>query len=383
MHISCAFEQGKIGIVDATDPGDIRLELPTDNASHFFQWFFFRVTAAKNTALTMTFVNAIGANRNKTQGMPDTWPDYQAFASYDLEEWFLVPTEVRDDGMTVRFTPAQDSIFFAQYPPYSMERGRRLVARALQDERVNLTVLGQTPDGQDLEVLTVGTAQPGRRACWITTRQHPNEIQGSWCVEGLLERLLDREDPISRVLLEKAVFHIVPNMNPDGALRGNTRTNALGANLNREWRDPKEDFAPEVLYVKRAMEAWGIDFYLDVHAWAGTHPYVGGPYRTPSITPKQEALWTRFEAALAKANPEFQTGNPYPGGGPPPGGAYLEMSWNYVNEFYGAFGVLYELIFKNNALRPDPVHGWSPAKCRHFGRTTLDALYAVVDDLGR
>jgi murein tripeptide amidase MpaA len=315
--------------------------------------------------------------------MPDTWPDYQAFASYDLETWFLTPTVAGKDGMVVTFTPQQDSIYFAQYPPYSMERTRRLVARALQDPRVNLTVLGQTPDGHDLDVLTVGAPRRGRKVCWVTTRQHPNEVQGSWCVEGLLERLLLPEDPFARALLDRAVFHIVPNINPDGCRRGNTRTNALGANLNREWKDPKADHAPEVLMVKRQMEAWGVDFYLDVHAYSGTTPFALGPYRTPSITPKQTALWERYEQALARANPEFQVGNPYPGGGPPPGGAYLEMSWNYVTEFYGAFGLLYELIYKDNVTRPDPAHGWSPAKCKYFGHSTLEALHEIIDEVGR
>ena len=31
------------------------------------------------------------SNTNKTAGMPNIWPGYQAFASYDLQEWFLVP----------------------------------------------------------------------------------------------------------------------------------------------------------------------------------------------------------------------------------------------------------------------------------------------------
>ncbi len=59
-----------------------------------------------------------------------------------------------------------------------------------------------------------------------------------WFVEGLLDALLDRADPHARPLLSQAVFYIVPNMNPDGAARGNLRTNAAGANLNREWVSP-------------------------------------------------------------------------------------------------------------------------------------------------
>lgn len=382
MRISSNFEQGKIGVLQADRADEIRLTLLPDNASEYVQWFFFRVTEAKAQPLRMRFVNAIESNTLKTSGMPDIWPGYQAFASYDLVRWFLVPTTVDASGMLVSFTPAQDSVYFAQYPPYSMERHRQFVATVSQHARVNLCVLGQTPDGHDMDLLTIGEPGPGKKVCWVTTRQHPNEIQGSWCVEGLVERLLLPEDPFSRVLLEKAVFHVVPNMNPDGARRGNTRTNALGANLNREWQNPQSDKAPEVLMVKQKMEASGIDFYLDVHAWSGTVPFALGPYRTPSITARQTALWQRYELALARANPEFQVGNPYPGGGPPPGGAYLEMSWNYVTEAYGAFGLLYELIFKNNDKQPDPLNGWSPAKCKHFGHSTLEAINEIVDELG-
>lgn len=64
-----------------------------------------------------------------------------------------------------------------------------------------------------------------------------------WFVEGLLDRLLDEDDAVSRTLLDKAVFYIVPNMNPDGSVRGHLRTNAAGVNLNREWQTPSMEKA--------------------------------------------------------------------------------------------------------------------------------------------
>ena len=38
----------------------------------------------------------------------------------------------------------------------------------------------------------------------------------------------------------------IPNMNPDGSYRGHLRTNASGANLNREWKEPTLEKSPEV-----------------------------------------------------------------------------------------------------------------------------------------
>lgn len=66
------------------------------------------------------------------------------------------------------------------------------------------------------------------------------------CDEGFLERLLDSHSALARHALQKAVFYVVPNMNPDGSWRGHLRTNAAGANLNREWAKPSLETSPEV-----------------------------------------------------------------------------------------------------------------------------------------
>ena len=56
-----------------------------------------------------------------------------------------------------------------------------------------------------------------------------------WWIEGIISRLCRSSDPISREIQNIATIHMVPNMNPDGSYLGNLRSNAAGANLNREW----------------------------------------------------------------------------------------------------------------------------------------------------
>ena len=46
-------------------------------------------------------------------------------------------------------------------------------------------------------------------------------------------------------------------MNPDGTWRGHLRTNASGANLNREWDHPTKEQSPEVYYTRAAMDEYG------------------------------------------------------------------------------------------------------------------------------
>ena len=66
--------------------------------------------------------------------------------------------------------------------------------------------------------------------------------------------------------------YVIPNMNPDGSVRGHLRTNACGANLNREWQTtgsyeaPSAHRSPEVLAALREMDATGVDLFVDVHA---------------------------------------------------------------------------------------------------------------------
>ena len=45
----------------------------------------------------------------------------------------------------------------------------------------------------------------------------------------------------------------MPNVNPDGSIRGHLRTNAVGANLNREWKEPTPERSPEVLLNSRQL----------------------------------------------------------------------------------------------------------------------------------
>ena len=254
MEISANFEGGKIGIVSCDRPDDIRLTLPPDNAAPFMHWFYFRVAGVRGVPLTMSFLNAGETNGVRDAGgMPDTWDDYQALASYDRVDWFRVPTDYDRTVMRVRMTPERDAVYFATFVPYTTERLHDLVGRAIMSPLVRHSVLGRTPDGNDLDLLTIGTPGAGKKVCWITTRQHPSETAGSWLVEGLLERLLDEQDAVSRTLLKKAVFYVMPNMNPDGTRRGNTRTNAKGANLNREWESPTMERSPEVFLVRKLM----------------------------------------------------------------------------------------------------------------------------------
>jgi murein tripeptide amidase MpaA len=371
VRISSAFDSGNIVCLAADDPAGIRLEIRKDNQSDFYQWFHFRLAGARGSDCVMRILNAGGA------AYPEGWKDYRAVASYDRERWFRVPTEFDGAVLTIRHRPECDAVSYAYFAPYSMERHADLVARALASPLVELQPLGRTLDGQDVDLLRVGA---GDRICWVIARQHPGETMAEWWMDGFLARLLDPHDALAREVLARCRFRIVPNMNPDGSRRGHLRTNAAGANLNREWQAPTMERSPEVALVRAEMERGGVDFCLDVHGdEALPYVFIAGTEGIPSYGERVAGLDRRFRAALRQACPDFQTEKGYAPNRP--NAANLTMCSNWVAETFGCLALTLEQPFKDNANAPDPAEGWSPARCRKLGAASLDALAAVVDDL--
>lgn len=374
LRITDAFDGGNIICRTITDPSNIELEIRKDNQSDFYQWFYFRLSGARHQDCALKILNAGGA------AYPKGFEDYRAVASYDRQNWFRVATTYDDGVLTIHHRPDRDAVYYAYFAPYSMERHADLIARVAGDPRVRLEVLGQTLDGQDLDLLTIGEAAAGRKRVWVIARQHPGETMAEWLAEGLLERLLDPNDPVAGRLLEKAVFRVIPNINPDGSRRGHLRTNAAGVNLNRAWQEPSLEKSPEVYLTRQAMHAHGVDFCLDVHGdEALPYNFLASIAGIPSLSEKQTQLSAAYGAALLRANPDFQTDHGYPV--PQPGKADLSMCSNFVAETFGSLALTLEQPFKDAANRPDPLHGWSPARAKILGRACLDALLVVVDDL--
>jgi len=374
VRISSNFDAGAIDVVADGDPANLEVRLRADSHADIRQWFHFRLQGARDTPVRIRFANA-GAST-----YPDGWRDYRAVASYDRRDWFRVPTSFDGTAMTIAHTPARDSLYYAYFEPYSWERHLELLGRADVSPRVRVSDLGATVDGRDLNLVTVGTPAPGRKALWVIARQHPGETMAEWFVEGLLERALDPADPVARRLLEAAVLFVVPNMNPDGSVRGNLRTNAAGANLNREWMTPSLERSPEVFHVRAAMQRTGVDAFLDVHGDEGL-PYVftDGNERLPTYSPRMAALETGFTTALVAANPDFQTRHGYPSNKETK--ANLTVASKWAGHTYGGLALTLEMPFKDNADLPDPERGWSGARSRRLGADTLTALLAMLPSL--
>lgn len=372
LRISSNFDSGAIEVLSVVRADDIRLRLRADQGiagdGAFRQWFHFRLQGAAGQAVRLVFENAAEA------AYPDGWPDYRCVASYDRRNWFRIGgTRYENGQLIVEHTPERNSIYYAYFEPYSHERHLDLLGKVEMSPYASVSNLGATVEGRDLDLVTVGRAAPGKLPIWIIARQHPGESMAEWFIEGLLGRLLDAADPVARRIREHAVLYIVPNMNPDGAIRGNLRTNAAGANLNREWREPSAERSPEVLLVRQAMEATGVELFLDIHGDEAL-PYVffSTAEEVPGFSELQRARQARFVERFQAASPDFQTEHGYLSGRFKD--ELLSLASKWVAHRFGCVSVTLEMPFKDNANLLDGVHGWSGERSKRLGAAMLNPI---------
>lgn len=378
MHITANFDAGNIDVISLEDKKDIQLAIRPDVGEEFFQWFNFRLSGEIGEQYVLNIVNAGAAS------YLEGWENYQAVASYDREYWFRLPTTYKDGKLTIVAELECDTIQIAYFAPYSYERHQDLLAAVQTHPLVSVEHLGETLDKRDLTLLKIADGDSSndksKRNIWITARQHPGETMAEWLVEGLLYSLLDSDNATAKLLLDKANFYIVPNMNPDGSVRGHLRTNAVGTNLNREWLNPSLEKSPEVFHVINKMEATGVDLFYDVHGdEALPYVFLAGSQGTPSYNDRLARLRDKFSDVLKLASADFQSEFGYDIDAP--GTANMTIATHWVAERFDCLANTLEMPFKDNDNVPDADTGWSPERSIKLGEASLVAMLAVVDDL--
>jgi murein tripeptide amidase MpaA len=346
MKIDSEFDSGSIEVISIHRADDIQLALKTDNQSCNRQWFHFRLTSQAGMEHKLKIVNA------GTSSFAHSWQGYQAVASFDGEHWFRVPTHYDGQQLVITHTPEYAEISYAYFPPYSQARQQQFIVSSLSLGRCRRSSLGVTELGHSIDMLTLGDELPGKQRVWVIARQHPGETMAQWFTEGLITGLLS-QDATAVALLESAVFYIVPNMNPDGALLGNHRTNAQGMNLNRRWHQASAKECLEVYAVAQAISQKGVDLFLDVHGDEDIpHSFIMGG--NASVLRQRQADF--FKRRFMQAHDQFQLQHDYAsyqttGGSSCCGSgcgtqALPSKATDYVDREFGCLSLLLEMPFK-------------------------------------
>ncbi len=376
MHniaISAVFDSGNIEVVEASRRVDLRLRIRDDAGGEHRQWFHFRLHGVRGVPLTLHIDNAAQCS------YPGGWPGYRACISTDHVHWRRVAdTSYDGNRLTIRLTPRTDTVWLAYFEPYSWERHQQLIGRCAVSPLARVDRLGASVEGRDMDRVVIGE---GPLPVWVIARQHPGESMAEWLAEGLLDTLLG-DSVTSQTVRRLATVHVVPNMNPDGSVRGHLRCNAAGANLNREWRSPSAERSPEVLCVQRAMRETGVGFFLDVHGDETIpHVFIDGAGMVPGYGETNIRREKQFCDTLERLGPRFQQVHGYH----PErfGEEMLTLASKWVAHAFGCVSMTLEMPFKDHDDDPHPETGWDGNRSRLLGANVVAALAEWLTQPGR
>jgi hypothetical protein len=305
-------------------------------------------------------------------------------ASYDENDWFRVETNYDGKELIITHTPEQNVISYAYFVPYSHQRHQNIIKDIRLSSQGSATILGQSNDNNPIDLLTFGQEQSDKKKVWIIARQHPGETMAQWFIEGLIKRLIST-DIVAKELLEKSVFYIVPNMNPDGSILGNHRTNSKGFNLNRQWQSTSEEDCPEVYYVQQKMREKGVDLFLDIH---GDEEIPHSFIMSAGSCCKTNSEAKRFKENFVLANKSFQTEidyNTFFNKGSSSccdsngcGAKSLSKATDYVAHTFDCLSMLLEMPFIEDSSTSNKRLNSSVDNSIYLGHSILEPLLATL-----
>lgn len=278
-HIIDYSESGEILFFQEIEQNNIEITLSPNFKGQCLWFFITRGTQQQE----MTF-------RVKQQEYP-----FQPAFSYDAVNWETIEnTWKKEDYYYFSFRPSEDTVEVtldqqsrqspglkssASVPYYTYQMYESYLSGISASPWLKKDTIGQSVQNRDIYLLTVtdtAIQDTLKKTVWINFRQHCDEDEPSYILEGLLDYLLSADAcPEARDILGRTIYKIVPLINVDGVYNQLSRVNANGVDMNRCW-SPTTDYSgeePEIQAVHGAMDNWilrqgqKISFCLDMHSW--------------------------------------------------------------------------------------------------------------------
>ena len=275
------------------------------NTSGYTQWFFFRVSnVKKGKTLNFNIMNFLRKTTKYSNGIK-IWVYSRKNSEINNIGWHHTTEEVnyyrnflyklskgkKDYFYTLSFNYTfkfdDDEVFFANCIPFTytdLNRDLNFYTKNENDKYIffDRKKLCSTIIGNDVEFFTINNTPikypfitsylNDKKGVVLFGRQHPSETVGSWTIKGAIDFLLGDSDE-AKYLRDNFVFKIVPMINVDGVICGNTRTSLSGCDLNRRWMNPNIILHPEIYYTKEMIMNFSkkckVECIVDFHGHFG------------------------------------------------------------------------------------------------------------------
>merc|ERR1712137_529090 len=303
------FEGSNLRAALARSPTEYELQLSSDLASSHVQWFYWRVTGMMaNVTYTFHVINFVkptsvfeehtqpvmlSSRRFTVDGTGWTREGHD-IAYYTNGADLISGKRIHTLSFSITFPYTDDSVYIAHFFPYVYsdlqtdllrwrgtcgggQNGGAKTAKALEATQevadqvqtfcTEYRTLLCTPGSLHLDVLRIGASHDAKPMIVLAARAHPGEAPSSWVMRGACDFLFLDSGEEARACRSASNWLVVPMLNPDGVVAGNTRTNLAGVDLNRHHHD---DTAPEIVAFRALFaEATGCNkpvfAFIDIH----------------------------------------------------------------------------------------------------------------------
>lgn len=133
-----------------------------------------------------------------------------------------------------------------------------LLANRLYANFLSIRMLSETVGKNVVNLISISAGKKAvkeSKIVWILGRQHPVETTSSYMIEGIINYLLGSMASASETdcFYQNYIFKIVPMVNPDGVIHGNTRAELTGIDPNRAWKKTHKAITPVIHYLKKEI----------------------------------------------------------------------------------------------------------------------------------
>ncbi|NXI46192.1 CBPC2 carboxypeptidase, partial [Galbula dea] len=281
------FESGNLQKAVKVGPYEYVLTLRPDlyTAKHT-QWFYFRVqNMLPGPLYRFTIANLAKSKSLYGEGMRPL-----LYSQHDAQSRGIGWRRVGDDisyycdgkepaafclSWSFRFPHVGDTCFFAHSYPYTYSDLQRylqaLAGDPTRSQYCTVQVLCRSLAGNAVYLLTIASPAgkvAAKRAVVLSARTHPGESGGSWAMKGFLDFLLG-DDPDAQLLRRLFIFKVLPMLNPDGVVVGNSRCSLAGRDPNRAYGMELCGSFPGVWHLRALVERLLVErevvLYCDFH----------------------------------------------------------------------------------------------------------------------
>ena len=277
------------------------------NTSGYTQWFFFRVSnTKKGKKINLNIMNLLRKRTKYSNGIK-IWCYSRKNSEINKIGWHHTTEEVKyyknflyklnkgkkEFYYTLSFDYTfqfdNDEVFFANCIPYTytdLTRDLNVYTKNENDKYIffNRKKLCSTIIGNEVEYFNINNSSifsfstnnnpnnKPKNGIVLFARQHPSETVGSWTLKGAMDFLMGESDE-ANYLRDNFIFKIIPMINVDGVICGNTRTSLSGCDLNRRWSNPNILLHPEIYSAKEIIiefcKKYKIECIVDFHGHFG------------------------------------------------------------------------------------------------------------------